>query len=191
MSKFLLLLGPSGVGKSAIIDELSKLDTSFIYISPYMTRPLRKGERNKISISGDQMDEMWQHGELLVVNELYGGVRYGTPKLPIVEALANGNFPVLDWPISKIKVMTQAFPDRLHIVYVSPPSVKALRQRLAKDRRDTDGNRLQNACEELEAYWSSKYVGIYDFEVVSEENQLQKIAYAIYASYLKSLRSQT
>ena len=67
MSKFLLLLGPSGVGKSAIIDELSKLDSRFVYISPYMTRPLRVGERNKVAISDKQMDKMWARGELLSV----------------------------------------------------------------------------------------------------------------------------
>lgn len=188
MSKFLLLLGPSGVGKSAIIEELCRLDSRFIYISPYMTRSLREGEKNKISISDEQMDKMWNGGELLVINELYG-IRYATPRLAIVEALTNGNFPVLDWPINKIKVMMQAFPDRLYIVYVSPPSIDVLRQRLAKDRRDTDGKRLQNACEELKAYWSSRYVGIYDFEIVSEENQVSKIARTIYTNYLKTSHS--
>lgn len=187
MSKFLLLLGSSGVGKSTIIDELCRLDSRFIYISPYMTRSLREGEKNKISISDERMDEMWSRGELLAINELYG-IRYATPRLPIVEALASGNFPILDWPISKIGVMTQAFPEQLHIVYVSPPSIAVIRQRLIKDRRDTDGLRLQSAQEELEAYESSRYVGICDFEIISEENQIPKIAHAIYASYLKSCR---
>lgn len=190
MSKFLILLGPSGVGKSAIIEELCQLDGRFVYISPYTTRQLRKGERNKISISGEQIDEMWNRGELLVVNELYD-VRYATPRLPIVQALTENNFPVLDWPISRIEVMTKEFPDQLHIVYVSPPSIEVLRQRLARDKRDADGSRLQSACEELEAYWSSKHVGICDFEIVAEENQVLKIAHAIYASYLKSFRSPT
>ena len=190
MSKFLLLLGPSGVGKSTIIEELCRIDNRFVYISPYMTRPLREGEKNKISISGEQMDEMWSRGELLVINELYG-IRYATPRLPIAEALAGGSFPVLDWPVSRIEVMTQAFPDRLHVVYVSPPSIEALRQRLAKDGRDVDGSRLKNASEELEAYWACRYVGICDLEVVSEENQMLKIAHAIYDSYLKSFHSQT
>lgn len=190
MSKFLLLLGPSGVGKSVIIVELCRLDGKFVYISPYMTRPLREGEKNKISINNKQMDETSGRGELLAINELYG-IRYATPRLPIVEALTKDNFPVLDWPISRIEVMTQAFPDQLHTVYVSPPSIEVLRQRLAKDKRDTDGSRFQNASEELEAYWSCRYVGIYDFEIVSEENQVLKVAHAIYTSYLKSFRSQT
>lgn len=186
MSKFLLLLGPSGVGKSAIIDELSKLDKRFIYISPYMTRPLRPGEKNKVAVSNEQMDEMWRRGELLVINELYGGIRYGTPRLPIVEALATGNFPVLDWPINRLEVMTQAFPYQLFVVYVSPPSIDVLRQRLAKDGRDADGMRLANATEELQQFWSSKYVGAYDYEIVSEDDRVVEIAEAIYSNYLKS-----
>lgn len=186
MSKFLLLLGPSGVGKSAIIDELSKLDKRFVYISPYMTRPLRPGEKNKVAVSGEQMDEMWRRGDLLVINELYGGIRYGTPRLPIVEALATGHFPVLDWPINRLEVMTQAFPGQLFAVYVSPPSIDVLRQRLAKDGRDADGTRLASATEELQGFWSSRYVGAYDYEIVSEDGRVAEIAEAIYSNYLKS-----
>jgi guanylate kinase len=190
MSKFLLLLGPSGVGKSSIIEELIRIDNRFIYISPFMTRPLREEEKNKISISGEEMDEMWGRRELLVINELYG-IRYATPRLPIVQALAKDNFPVLDWPISRMDVMTQAFPSQLHVVYISPPSIEALRQRLAKDGRDTDGHRLRSAREELEAYESSRYIGIYNFEIVAEENQVPKIAHAIYTNYLQFLRQQS
>lgn len=186
MSRFLLLLGPSGVGKSSIIEELIRLDGRFTYISPYVTRPLREGERNKIHISSEEMNEMWNRQELLVINELYG-IRYATPQLPIVQALEQGNFPVLDWPISRLEFMVQAFPSQLYIVYILPPSIEVLQQRLAKDRRDTDGHRLKNAREELEAYWSSKYDKVVDFNVVAEENKLQKTTNAIYVNYLKSL----
>jgi len=186
MSKFLLLLGPSGVGKSAIIDELLKLDSRFGYISPYMTRPLRPGERNKIAVSNEQIDEMWRRGELLVINELYGGIRYGTPRLPIAEALATGNFPVLDWPIDRLEVMAQAFPGQLFTVYISPPSIDVLRQRLAKDGRDADGTRLVGATEELQRFWSARYAGAYDYEIISEDGRVAEIAETIYSNYLKS-----
>ena len=45
MQKFLLLLGVSGVGKSTIIRKLLAMDERFVYISPYITRQLREGER--------------------------------------------------------------------------------------------------------------------------------------------------
>ncbi|MCL5257728.1 MAG: hypothetical protein M1505_00620 [Patescibacteria group bacterium] len=189
MSKFLLLLGPSGVGKNSIIDELIRLDSRFVYISPFMTRPLRKGERNKISVSGGEMDEMLERGEFLVINELYG-VRYATPRQPIEQALKEGNFPVLDWPIGRVSVMTEAFPDQLYIVYISPPSIEALQRRLARDDRDTNGHRLRSAREELEVLESSRHAGIYDFEIVSEENQVPKVAQTIYASYLQQFFRQ-
>lgn len=189
MSKFLLLLGPSGVGKSSIIEELTRLDSRFIYISPFMTRSLREGEKNKISISGEEMDEMSERGEFLVINELYE-VRYATPRKPIEQALRKGDFPVLDWPISKVSVMTEAFPNQLYIVYVSPPSIEALRQRLARDSRDTDGHRLRSARQELEAIESSGHLGIYDFEIISEENQVLKVAQTIYANYLQQFFPQ-
>jgi guanylate kinase len=187
MSKLLLLLGPSGVGKSSIIEELLRLNSRFVYISPFITRPLREGEKDKISISGEEMDKMWNRGELLVINELYG-IRYATPRLPILQALAQSNFPVLDWPISRMDVMTRAFPGQLHVVYVLPPSIEDLRQRLSKDGRDTNGHRLRSAQEELEAYKSSRYIGICNFEIVAEENQVPKIAHAIYTNYLQSLQ---
>lgn len=185
MSKFLLLLGPSGVGKSVVINELLKIDDRFIYISPYMTRPIRLGEDDKIMVSDIQMNEMMQRGELLVVNKLFNGIRYGTPKLPIEEALASGNFPVLDWPIDRLEIMTRAF-SQLFVVYIAPPSIDVLRQRLTKDGRDIDGSRLANAERELNGYWSHKYKESYDMEVVSEDNKASEIATIIYTSYLKS-----
>lgn len=183
MSKFLLLLGPSGVGKSAIIDELSKLDVRFVYISPFMTRPLRPGERNKVSVTHAVMDEIDGCGEFLVVNELYGGIRYGTPRLPITQALAAGNYPVLDWPIDRLHVMKQAFPAQLFVVYVSPPSLTVLRKRLGNDGRDADGSRLNGAEHELRRYWAGEFVGAYDLAVVSEDDQVAAVAARIYSVY--------
>ncbi|MFH0740017.1 MAG: hypothetical protein V2B12_02775 [bacterium] len=180
----MLLLGVSGAGKSAIIEELVRLDNRFIYISPYMTRPLREGEKNKISITDEQMDEMWKKNELLVINELYG-IRYATPRLPIIQALNEKNFPVLDWPISKIGTMRQAFPNQLYMVYIVPPSIEVLQQRL-KDGRDKDGKRLISAKEELNAYWASQYKGFYDFEIVSEVDQATSVALVIYKEYISS-----
>lgn len=185
MNKLLLLLGVSGVGKSAIVEKLIQLDNRFIYISPYMTRLLREGEKDKISITDGQMDEMWKKGELLAINELYG-VRYATPRLPIIQAMTEGSFPVLDWPISRIEIMRRAFPAQLFVVYVSPPSIEVLQQRLAKDKRDIDGERLRRAKEELDAYWASHYIGDYDFEITAEENQVFETACTIYVNYLWS-----
>lgn len=185
MSKFLLLLGPSGVGKSTIIRELTKLDERFTYISPYMTRPLRPGEKDKIPVTDKEIDNMEKEGELLAVNKLYN-ICYATPKTPIIEALRKQLFPVLDWPICKIQIMLEAFPGRLYCVYVFPPSSEILEKRIKKDGRDVDGSRLKNASLELSEFFSHKYSNLYDLSISSEDDKLQYVVETIYSSYLKS-----
>ncbi len=184
-SKFLLLLGVSGVGKSTIIRELRKLDSRFIYISPFMTRELRFGETDKIPITGEQMDEMERQGKLLVVNELYG-VRYATPREPIEQAFAGEQFPLLDWPIDRLHVMQQAFPKKLFTVYVEPPDAETLRQRLV-DGRDLEEKRIDAATAELATLAQGTYDDAIDHRVVSSEGEVASVAHAIYHEYTRAM----
>lgn len=185
MNKLLLILGVSGVGKSSIIKALLALDNKFVYIVPFTTRPSRGVEETKISISDKEMEELWSRGELLSVNEIHG-IRCGTPRLSIIQTLEQNNIPVLDWPITCIEVMRQAFPNQFYAVYVLPPSIEILQQRLFKEKRGMNGHRLENAREELEAYQSFEYMGTCDLEIISEENKISEITQIIYAGYLSS-----
>lgn len=183
-SKFLLLLGVSGVGKSTIIRELRNLDNRFVYVSPFMMRELRAEETDKNPVTDAEMDEMEREGKLLVVNELYG-VRYATPREPIEEAFREERFSLLDWPITRIRVMQEAYPNRLFVVYVEPPDREILRQRLA-DGRDPDEERFHAAMPELEAFASGAYDDLIDLRVVSEEGGAAAVARSIYRSYLEA-----
>jgi guanylate kinase len=182
-TKLLLLLGVSGAGKTTLIRELRKLDSRFCYITPYITRPLREGEMDKVSVSLHSMYDMKTHGDFLVVNELYG-VLYGTPYQPIIDALDAGRFPVLDWPIARLEVMREAFGRLIYAVYVAPPSVELLKARLAVDNRDHDGSRLRSAIEELTAFWKGDYDEKYDAYVVTHDKKIACTTTRIYSNYL-------
>lgn len=186
MNKLLLLLGVSGVGKSSIIRCLKELDPRFVYISPYTTRPLRDGEKDKITVSDAEMDCMLRRGAFLTVNTIFG-MRYGTPREPILRAFENGQFPLLDWPISKVEVMQHFFPSQLYCVYVAPPSIEELGRRLTMDQRDTNGTRLKAACEELANYNLSGGLGAIDLEVISFLNELMETAVIIYTNYINTI----
>ncbi len=186
MIKFLLLLGVSGVGKSTLIRELIGLDARFTYISPFITRPLREGETDKIYVSVEYLQEMVARGEILTVNDLYG-VRYATPLKPIENAFANGQFPLLDWPIKKLAVMEEAFPCRLCRVYLEPPTISELRQRLGRDDRDAGGGRLMAAIAELEQIWSGNMEKHFDIRVIATDGQTRKVAETVYKYYLSAI----
>lgn len=149
--KFLLISGVSGVGKSWVIGRLRRLDEKFVYVRPVMTRPLRDGETEKISVTDDEFDAMEARGEFVAVNLLYG-FRYGTPRAPILEMLESGRFPVLDWPVEKLTLMQREFPGQIFSTYLFPPSLEELKRRLDKDSRDSSGSRLAAAKLELDRF---------------------------------------
>jgi guanylate kinase len=185
-SRFLLILGVSGVGKSTVIDELRKFDSRFVYISPFMTRTLRPDEKDKVPMTNADLDGMERGGALLAVNELYG-VRYATPREPIERAFREEMFPVLDWPIDRLDLMQQTFAGRLFTVYLEPPSPEILQRHLANGR-DQETTRFEMAKTELAALARGEYDNLLDHRAVNRENEAVTVAQAIYRAYLKATK---
>ena len=184
-TKFLLLLGPSGVGKTSIIQRLRQLDGRFVYISPYITRKLRKGETDKVPVSGRKLDKLVRDGKILVVNQLYD-IRYATPREPIEQAFEAERFPLLDWPVDRLDVMEQHFPDRLFKVYVEIDP-ETLRQRLALDKRDLTQSRLTAGLAELKRLAGGEYDSLIEYRIVNPAGEIDAVAQKIYEQYLLAI----
>ena len=185
MTKIVLFLGPSGAGKSTLIRSLVQLDPQFRYVAPYTTRPLREGEVDKIHVSREQMNYLESRGQLLARNTLYG-YEYGTPRGVIRQYLDAGIFPCLDWPINRLCILTMEFSEQLFNVYVSPPSIKVLQQRLVTDGRDRNGVRAAQAKAELRLLKQGRYDDLIDLGVCSHEGMATVVAHTI-RSAVKSL----
>jgi guanylate kinase len=183
-SKFLLLLGVTGCGKSSLIRILEVLDRRFIYIKPYTTRTLRENETDKVSISENEMQRLWDTGSLLTITNLYG-VKYGTPHNLITESLKTNNFPILDFPIQKIQVMERLFHDKLVKVYIYPPSIEELSKRL-KGRSDFT-HRFKFAKDELTDFKKGLFHTKIDLFIANETNKEKETANLIYKYYLDKL----
>jgi guanylate kinase len=177
----LLLLGPTGAGKSTIVRHLESLDVRFRYIRPYTTRPLRDGESDKVFVTESDMEHLWRDGGLLVVNTLYG-IKYGTPRFPIEEAFKLGLFPVIDWPIQQIEIMNKAYPGLLLRVYVKPPDLETLKKRLS-ERNDFDV-RVEVAQQELASLEKDHYRENIDLIVSNESGLSGETALKIYKQYI-------
>lgn len=184
--KFLLLGGPSGIGKSTTIRELEKLDPRFIYIKPFTTRALREKEVDKIHLELSQIKKLEADGDLLALNELYGNY-YATPLTPILEAIDQGLFPVLDWPIIKLSEVRRRLPEEVVSIYLYTTDFEQLSDRLAQDGRDPEGKRLMAGMQELTAFSQ----GFYEESIDASFNVLGKtpleVAHEVYQAYLEKL----
>ncbi|MGH3367728.1 MAG: guanylate kinase, partial [Nocardioidaceae bacterium] len=91
-----VLSGPSGVGKSTVVSELRRHHPEvWVSVSATTRRP-RPGEVNGVDyffVDDAEFDRLVAAGELLEWAE-FAGNRYGTPRLPVQDRLAQG-VPVL------------------------------------------------------------------------------------------------
>lgn len=95
-----IFFGVSCVGKSTLIQEL-KNNFNWLSIPTYMTRPLRTGEVEKISISPEAFSQMENNDDFICVNSFFEN-KYGTPKKEVEMAIgAADQYWVLDFSLSK------------------------------------------------------------------------------------------
>ena len=123
--------GPSGVGKSSVVGELRRLHPDLYFSVSVTTRAPRPGEVDGTHyrfVDRAEFDSMVEGGELLEHAE-YAGNCYGTPKAPVVEALASGRPAVLEIELQGARQVRAAMPDA-RLVMLMPPSWETLVSRL-------------------------------------------------------------
>lgn len=164
--KFIIISGPSGVGKGTICDKLIKELNAWYSVS-MTTRGIRDGEVDGINyyfISKDEFKKRIDEGKLLEYN-IYNDNYYGTPKDKVIEKLEDGIDVFLEIDVNGAKNVKSKFDDAL-LIYIAPPSMEDLRVRLLNrgtEDIETIENRIRIACEE------QKQIDFYDYVVVNDD----------------------
>ncbi len=173
---FVILLGPSGVGKSAVMGALDNSSSfTFRYINPVMTRPNRPGETDKVSVSDAVFAEMEANGEFAAVNHLYA-TSYGTPLAPIEAAQSEGEIPLLDYPLDGVDRLRRLDKYDLLSFYIYPPSIRQLYGRLQGADR-LEGGRFERGVEEIGVLATLGYKDPdIDFSVINHEREEATVA---------------
>ena len=132
----IVISGPSGVGKSSIIDAVLDGTRSEFSVSATTRKP-RRGETDGVdyhfitrqdfldAIASDQVLE-WAE---------YGGYLYGTLREPVEAAIRRGDSVILDIENEGAKQVRQAF-SRAVLIFITPPDLEELEKRL-RGRGDT------------------------------------------------------
>jgi len=158
----IILSGPSGVGKDAVLAKMKEMEIPLHYIVTMTTRPRRPAEQDKIDyqfVSKEKFIRLQENNELLESATVYGNF-YGVPKKDVTDNLKAGRDVLVKVDVQGAETIKKAMPQAVAI-FLSPPSKDELFIRLKKRSTESDTEmkvRLQATEEEFRKLPSFDYV---------------------------------
>ena len=162
-----VLSSPSGAGKTTLtrmlISEIPELKMSV----SVTTRPMRPGEvegRDYFFVDQKRFDQMVAQDELLEWARVFDNC-YGTPRAPVETALAAGRNVLFDIDWQGTQQLRGRAQKDVVSVFILPPSVQALEQRLHTRAQDSDEvirGRMKKAGDEMSHFDAYDYIVIND-----------------------------
>lgn len=153
--KVIIFSAPSGSGKTTIVNHLVKEYPQLEFSISATSRAPRGNEedgREYYFFSNEEFREMADSGEFVEWEEVYSGTSYGTLRREVERIWAKGNIIVFDVDVKGGISLKRIFDRQALSVFVMPPSVEELRNRLTArgtDTAETIERRLAKAEEEI------------------------------------------
>lgn len=133
-----MVVAPSGAGKSSLVNALLSREPGIRLSVSYTTRPPRPAEtegREYHFVGADEFQRRKSQGEFLESAEVHGNY-YATSKKQIADRLAEGLDVLLEIDWQGARQVKALFPDAIG-VFILPPSIDALDERLHKRGQDS------------------------------------------------------
>ena len=160
--KIIIISAPSGCGKSTIINALLKRGEIDMQFSVSATnRPPREGEQHGVNyyfLTDDEFRSAIDGDEFVEYEEVYPGRYYGTLKREITRITDAGHNVVLDIDVKGGVNVKRMYGGEAVSVFIKPPSVEALRQRLdGRGTEDVDAINQRVARAEFEISFAPQF----------------------------------
>jgi guanylate kinase len=155
-ARLTVLSGPTAVGKGTVVTRLIQLHPEIFVSISVTTRPPRPGEIDGVHyhfLSDDQFDALIENGALLEWAVVHGVQRYGTPRAPVMQALAAGRPALLEIDLQGARQVKASLPGA-RFVFLAPPSWQELVSRLVgrgTESAEQRERRLETARAEMAA----------------------------------------
>lgn len=198
-----VLSSPSGAGKTTL-SRMLVAETPALQMSVSVTtRQKRPGEvegKDYYFVDQARFDEMVANGELLEYATVFANC-YGTPRAPVEAALSSGKDVLFDIDWQGTQQLRSHSSNDVVSVFILPPSVAALEQRLHTRAQDSDEiirGRMKKAGDEMSRFDAYDYIVVNDnigiaFESVKSilrAEQLKRERQIGLTEFVRSLRRQ-
>lgn len=154
--KYIILSAPSGAGKTTIAHHLLHAGLGLEFSVTACSRAKRPGEQEGVDyyfLSREEFLARVKAGDFLEWEEVYADHYYGTLKSEISRIQANGHRVLFDVDVIGGLNIKKIYKNHALSIFVSPPSVDALKERLEKRATDAPEKirlRLDKARTEME-----------------------------------------
>ena len=154
--KLIVFSAPSGSGKTTLVHYLLNERTDLAFSISATSRKPRENEidgKDYFFLSKEDFISKIDNGEFLEYEEVYDGTLYGTLIDEVERNLENGVNVIFDIDVIGGINIKELFPERTLAIFVKPPSIEALEERLKK-RGDNSpeeiDKRVEKAIKEIE-----------------------------------------
>lgn len=169
MGKLIIFSAPSGSGKTTIVHHLMGLVDGLEFSISATSRAPRGAEQNGKDyyfLSGEEFDKRIAEDAFVEWEEVYAGTKYGTLRSELERIWAKGHTILFDVDVKGGVRLKEIFGSDALSVFIMPPSVEELRNRLigrATDSPEKIEQRIAKADEEL------SYADRFDRVIVNDD----------------------
>ncbi len=168
-AKVVIFSAPSGAGKTTLVHRLMEQVPDLAFSVSATSRAPRKGEKNGVDyyfLSVEEFKKKIEEGAFIEWEEVYPGQYYGTLKSEVERLRNEGKTVVFDVDVLGGINIKRIFGDDALAVFVKPPSLEVLKERLTKRSTEDEESlkkRLSRAEKELE------YESKFDIVIVNDD----------------------
>lgn len=151
----IIFSAPSGAGKTTVVRHLLDTMEELEFSVSATTRPMRPHEKNGRDyyfLSREDFQNKIEKQEFLEYEEVYSGLFYGTLKAEVERIRSKGKSVIFDVDVQGGLNIKRYFGEEALAIFLSPPSVEVLRERLQGRKTESEEQlqqRLEKAAEEM------------------------------------------
>lgn len=183
-----VIAAPSGAGKTSLVAALSESLDDFRVSISYTTRAIRPGEVdgcNYFFVDHAQFDAMVAQQAFLEHASVFGN-QYGTSRAWVLAELSVGTDVVLEIDWQGARQIKALFPEAV-LIFILPPSIETLSQRLKQRKQDQPEIIEKRMCESQS---EMQHFAEFDYLIVNDQFDaaLLDLQHIVHATRLKTQR---